>query len=329
MKKLRLIIDFKMKNDDCIAFEEFLRGRKFETVLLYDTCGLTFYKYCAENGELTISASELPEIFKVYELQSLECGSIVNLVAVDCETEYLSKFLERCSNLKRLCISYDRDPREVLNWQAFSFQLVKFGSYGTNMIFDESFEQFLSKQKHLHEIIISVHTSQDYKFSWKQTNKLIRINIGSFLELEWNAEISLRLQNFSFLRHEEWRDDSILDLNWSLKALRNSEAHVPRNVRALENEILAFLGNDKDISGLEDFRLISKFSIGCEEWIEKEVALSKQFIEVLIAIMPNLRVLELYTVSSLEEVKEAITATERKFDEIKVHTKDGVVYIAS
>jgi hypothetical protein len=330
MEKLRLVISARgIKNflevdwleDDCIDYnslKECLETRKFSALKIEDV-GL---HYCPEAYCMEELIRYLSQWF-----ESLQCGSIVDLVVKDSDPELSSKIFKRCNNLKRLeyvFVPEDfAEPEPLTCWPEFTFQLEKLEVRvydPEESFFTEHFEQFLSNQKNLNEILIS-----NGNFSWRKINTYMKVEVDPFLKLEWNTptvEYSAKPLNLLYLRYS----------NDDLDGHPADSYEVPPDINEFENKFRAFMDNEStqwNSTGMKLSRLIFKVSIGWQKWVDEDVALSKQFIEDLIAKMPNLRVLELFTVLNLEEIQEVITASEKKFDEIAIHTKDGIVNIPS
>jgi hypothetical protein len=316
MKKLQLVISHRIfrhfvdsyfwveDHFDYNSLKNCIETRTFSAVRIEDI-GLHF-------DSDYISQDDLRNLSQWVE--SLHCDSIVDLEVINSEPELSSKILKRCNNLKRLeyvLASEDYisvEPEPLTCWPELTFQLEVLVVHvydPEESFFNEPFKQFLSNQKNLNKIWIS-----NSNFSWEKIDTHMKFKVYPILELEWNTptiEYSTKPLDLSYLRHSI--DDSY---------------RVPADINSFENKIRTFMDDESDSTGMKLSRLIFKVSIGWQKWVGGDVALSKQFIEDLIAKMPKLRVLELYTVLNLEEIQEVISASGRKFDEIKIHTKDGV-----
>lgn len=234
------------------------------------------------------------------------------------------------------------DFNETSIWNLANFKLTKLEVFGCLEAVEESFLLFLRAQTDLEEVsfVHNERAGDEYLDVLLQlpSHRCIKMvtkcnfKVDTGHSIPWCCETkiwSCRVVEMSSVPHQHlskfqiWteRDDDEFETNlffWKYAP------DPPRNTAMFERNVLEFLNSDCDIPGKKNSSVIKSITIGNGLWFRSPgVFLSKTFIRSLIALLPKLTRIEIFSSSARNEINDIIEESGRTFKEIRIHARNG------
>ena len=263
-------------------------------------------------------------------------NNLVDITFEDCGQKLFNLFLSsiKCMNLKKLSIlSISRGAKSYTPTiqQNVDFKLEKLEIISQYLSIDQSFNEFLSGQTDLQELSLScIYVSINNTLLQVQPNTKINMATNKFKvdvdqkDYFWTSEF-VNMSDISHCQLSKCRfwltGRSVHMNNSSINWVYSPEA--PEDMRAFEDNILAFLDSSTDIPGLKHSQVIGFVMIGHPSWLETQATVSLQFIRDFIAALPNLNSLTIVSASTKEDILEVVLATGRNFEYLYISGVNG------
>lgn len=268
------------------------------------------------------------------EIEELKSDSLEKLSIAGKNGLFFIDFFLECKNVKWLTLNvpdvkhFSQDFYETSVWQLQHIEI-----HGNISLSDKNFLKFLKRQKYLKEFThVFDLNGYSYRYVFNEQGNILNalLNLLSLKTTHVTTGIrgmkgGLDLSNvepqlLGSIKH--FGKFSSSELKLKAFDLKYAPAFI-QNVKAFENSLMEFLSDDSRMRGVKYSRMVKSFTIGQPYWIEAGVVLSEKFIRDLIAKLPRLTRIELYSASSVDDVSRTIKASGRNFKEIKIFGKDG------